>query len=83
MCTHPIATLSTTPFSHTQTAEFWTTGLEPIAVSAISGSGTGDMMDHMVRRLPHLDKNVEEEVWEGDGWDGMGWDGMGENTLWW
>ncbi|KAL4446309.1 hypothetical protein ABPG77_003116 [Micractinium sp. CCAP 211/92] len=33
-------------------AEFWGTGLEPIPVSAISGSGTGDLMERMVACLP-------------------------------
>ena len=33
-----------------QAADFWALGLEPIAVSAISGSGTGDLLDHLVRR---------------------------------
>ncbi|KAG2451766.1 hypothetical protein HYH02_003545 [Chlamydomonas schloesseri] len=33
-------------------AEFWSTGLEPHAVSAISGTGTGEMLDVMVKMLP-------------------------------
>ncbi|KAL4423769.1 hypothetical protein ABPG75_001070 [Micractinium tetrahymenae] len=33
-------------------AEFWNTGLEPIPVSAISGSGTGDLMERLVAELP-------------------------------
>lgn len=44
-----------------QTAEFWNTGMEPFPVSAISGTGTGEMMDHMVARLPPLDKNLAAE----------------------
>ncbi|KAK9803201.1 hypothetical protein WJX73_002761 [Symbiochloris irregularis] len=35
-----------------QAADFWTLGLEPMPVSAISGSGTGDMMDALVKLLP-------------------------------
>lgn len=35
-----------------QAAEFWSTGLEPIAVSAISGSGTGELLDAIVESLP-------------------------------
>ena len=35
-----------------QTAEFWQTGLEPIAVSAISGSGTGELLDTLAATLP-------------------------------
>lgn len=37
---------------HTQAAEFWSLGLEPIAVSAISGTGTGDLMDRLTGSLP-------------------------------
>jgi GTP-binding protein len=35
-----------------QIAEFWETGLEPLAVSAISGSGTGEVLDAIVANLP-------------------------------
>ncbi|KAI8466297.1 MAG: P-loop containing nucleoside triphosphate hydrolase protein [Monoraphidium minutum] len=35
-----------------QAAEFWELGLQPHAVSAISGSGTGELMDAVVRTLP-------------------------------
>lgn len=35
--------------------------MEPFAVSAISGSGTGEMMDHMVAGLPPLDKDLAAE----------------------
>ena len=35
-----------------QAADFWALGLEPIAVSAISGSGTGDLLDHLAANLP-------------------------------
>ena len=35
-----------------QAADFWALGLEPIAVSAISGSGTGDLLDHLTANLP-------------------------------
>ena len=35
-----------------QIAEFWSTGLEPIAVSAISGSGSGELLDAIVESLP-------------------------------
>lgn len=35
-----------------QAMVFWEMGLEPIAVSAISGSGTGDLLDAIVRVLP-------------------------------
>jgi GTP-binding protein len=35
-----------------QAAEFWKLGLEPIAVSAISGTGTGDLMEQVVATLP-------------------------------
>lgn len=42
-----------------QAAEFWNTGHEPIAVSAISGTGTGDLMDRFAEMLPPP-KSVEE-----------------------
>ncbi|PSC70640.1 GTPase Der [Micractinium conductrix] len=35
-----------------QAAEFWSTGLEPFAVSAISGSGTGELMERLKEGLP-------------------------------
>jgi hypothetical protein len=35
-----------------QAAEFWELGMQPHAVSAISGTGTGEMMDALVRTLP-------------------------------
>lgn len=35
-----------------QAAEFWDMGLEPFPVSAISGSGTGDLLDQLVKALP-------------------------------
>ena len=34
-----------------QAADFWGLGLEPIAVSAISGSGTGELLDHLVEHM--------------------------------
>ncbi|KAF6250889.1 P-loop containing nucleoside triphosphate hydrolase protein [Scenedesmus sp. NREL 46B-D3] len=36
----------------TQAAEFWELGLEPFPVSAISGTGTGEMLDKLVGTLP-------------------------------
>ena len=33
-------------------SEFWGLGLEPLAVSAISGTGTGDLMERLVAGLP-------------------------------
>ena len=35
-----------------QAAEFWSIGPTPFPVSAISGSGTGDMMDALIDLLP-------------------------------
>ena len=35
-----------------QAAVFWELGIEPIAVSAISGSGTGELLDAAVQGLP-------------------------------
>lgn len=44
--------LTTAPRTPTQAAEFWELGLQPHAVSAISGTGTGEMMDALVKTLP-------------------------------
>ena len=38
--------------SSLQVADFWQLGLDPIAVSAISGTGTGDLMEQLVALLP-------------------------------
>ncbi|CAI5457676.1 unnamed protein product, partial [Closterium sp. Yama58-4] len=35
-----------------QTAEFWSLGLTPMAVSALSGTGTGDLLDELLKALP-------------------------------
>ena len=35
-----------------QAAEFWAMGIEPLAVSAISGLGSGDLMDNLVKLSP-------------------------------
>ncbi len=43
-----------------QAADFWALGLEPIAVSAISGSGTGDLLDHLAANLPTLREDALE-----------------------
>ncbi|PZO14797.1 MAG: ribosome biogenesis GTPase Der [Leptolyngbya foveolarum] len=47
-----------------QAAQFWELGLgEPYAVSAIHGSGTGDMLDALVEHLPETSEiDVQEEV---------------------
>ena len=47
-----------------QAAQFWELGLgEPYPVSAIHGSGTGDMLDALVEHLPETSEiEVEEEV---------------------
>jgi GTP-binding protein len=42
-----------------QAAEFWALGLEPIAVSAISGSGSGDLLDTLVATLPAVKPGQE------------------------
>lgn len=47
-----------------QAAEFWQYGLEPVPVSAISGSGTGELLDKVVSSLPppnYSDMSNEEE----------------------
>ena len=33
-------------------AEFWALGIEPVAVSAISGTGTGELMERLTATLP-------------------------------
>ena len=35
-----------------QAADFWALGLEPIALSAISGSGSGDLLDRLIAAMP-------------------------------
>ncbi|MEC4892571.1 MAG: ribosome biogenesis GTPase Der [Oscillatoria sp. PMC 1051.18] len=47
-----------------QAAEFWELGLgEPYAVSAIHGSGTGDLLDELITYLPSMDEiEVVEET---------------------
>lgn len=35
-----------------QAAEFWELGLEPLPISAISGTGTGELLDALVETLP-------------------------------
>lgn len=42
-------------------SEFWELGLEPLAVSAISGTGTGEMLDALVATLPPPLSEEEEE----------------------
>lgn len=44
-----------------QAAEFWELGLgEPYAISAIHGSGTGELLDKLVTHLPPPDELVED-----------------------
>jgi GTP-binding protein len=46
-----------------QAAEFWELGLEPHPVSAISGTGTGEMLDVLVATLPPpTSMEVEDSV---------------------
>jgi GTPase len=45
-----------------QAAEFWALGLgAPFPVSGIHGSGTGDLLDHLLQFLPPVDQVTEEE----------------------
>lgn len=44
-----------------QAAEFWTLGFTPIPVSAISGSGTGDLLDIVCEGLKPAEGELEEE----------------------
>lgn len=44
-------------------ADFWTLGLgEPFPVSAIHGSGTGDLLDGIVSHLPMVAGEIDEDV---------------------
>ncbi|HEY9769854.1 MAG TPA: ribosome biogenesis GTPase Der [Coleofasciculaceae cyanobacterium] len=44
-----------------QAAEFWELGLgEPYPISAIHGSGTGELLDELVTHLPLVDESVED-----------------------
>lgn len=46
-----------------QAAEFWSLGLgEPFPVSAIHGSGTGDLLDRVVEGIPMVTGELEEDV---------------------
>ena len=45
-----------------QASEFWKLGLgEPIPISAIHGSGTGDLLDLAIDQLPEIDKDYNED----------------------
>ena len=45
-----------------QAAEFWELGLgEPYPISAIHGSGTGELLDELVTHLPTVDQLVEDD----------------------
>lgn len=44
-----------------QAAEFWTLGFTPIPVSAISGTGSGDLLDLVCEGLQPADGELEEE----------------------
>ena len=43
-------------------APFWSLGFEPLPVSAISGSGSGDLLDRVVEALPPPRDAAEEEA---------------------
>ncbi|WP_338440873.1 ribosome biogenesis GTPase Der [Synechococcus elongatus IITB4] len=46
-----------------QAAEFWGLGFgEPLPISSIHGSGTGELLDRVVELLPPADKSAEEET---------------------
>lgn len=45
-----------------QASEFWELGLgEPYPISAIHGSGTGELLDELVTHLPPVDQLVEDD----------------------
>jgi GTPase len=42
--------------------DFWELGLgEPLPVSAMIGKGSGDLLDHIVERLPHVEPEAEDD----------------------
>ncbi|BAZ46630.1 small GTP-binding protein [Chondrocystis sp. NIES-4102] len=46
----------------TQAAEFWQLGLgNPYPISAIHGSGTGELLDELITHLPPVDQLVEDD----------------------
>ncbi|MDJ0567783.1 MAG: ribosome biogenesis GTPase Der [Pleurocapsa sp. MO_192.B19] len=46
----------------TQAAEFWELGLgEPYPISAIHGSGTGELLDELITHLPPVDQLLEND----------------------
>jgi GTPase len=46
-----------------QTADFWQLGIgEPYAISAIHGSGTGELLDELVESLPIVEEIEEPEI---------------------
>lgn len=52
-----------TPGSETETYEFWSLGLDtPWPVSATHGHGTGDLLDEIVKALPEIEPEVEDEA---------------------
>lgn len=50
-------------YGDTYTSDFWTLGLgEPLAVSAIHGTGTGDLLDAVVAKLPFVQQESDDDV---------------------
>ncbi len=48
---------------YVQAAEFWELGMgEPYPISAIHGSGTGDLLDQVIQHLPSPEEIVEDET---------------------
>lgn len=48
---------------HSQSAEFYALGLgEPYAISAINGSGTGELLDFLVSRFDNKEEKTEEDI---------------------
>ena len=46
---------------YVQAAEFWELGMgEPFPISAIHGSGTGDMLDQVIEHVPAIDNLTED-----------------------
>ena len=45
-----------------QAADFWELGHQPIAISAISGTGTGDLMDALMEVSSQINPHAQLEI---------------------
>ncbi|MDR1610452.1 MAG: ribosome biogenesis GTPase Der [Candidatus Symbiothrix sp.] len=48
---------------HSQSAEFYALGLgEPYSISAVNGSGTGELLDFLVSKFDNKEEKIEEDI---------------------